>query len=82
MKIAPNQDRMQKGKVSTVIYRAPNKFKALIVFSTIFKGEHIKKTKMVKTFEGKEVTVIFNKPTALQIDGETIKNVLTYTVRG
>lgn len=82
MKIAPNQDRNEKGKVSAVVYRAPNKFKALMVFPSIFKGEHIKKTKMVKVYEGHEITVVFNKPTALQIDGETVKNVLTYTVRG
>lgn len=82
MKIAPNQDRSVKGKVSAVVYRAPNKFKALMVFPSIFKGEHIKKTKMVKVYEGHEITVVFNKPTALQIDGETVKNVLTYTVRG
>ena len=53
-----------------------------MVFPSIFKGEHIKKTKMVKVYEGHEITVVFNKPTALQIDGETVKNVLTYTVRG
>lgn len=82
MKIAPNQDRNEKGKVSAVVYRAPNKFKALMVFPSIFKGENIKKTKMVKVYEGHEITVVFNKPTALQIDGETVKNVLTYTVRG
>lgn len=82
MKIAPNQDRNEKGKVSAVVYRAPNKFKALMVFPSIFKGEHIKKTKMVKVYEGHKITVVFNKPTALQIDGETVKNVLTYTVRG
>ncbi len=82
MKIAPNQDRNEKGKVSAVVYRAPNKFKALMVFPSMFKGEHIKKTKMVKVYEGHEITVVFNKPTALQIDGETVKNVLTYTVRG
>lgn len=82
MKIAPNQDRNEKGKVSAVVYRAPNKFKALMVFPSIFKGEHIKKTKMVKVYEGHEITVVFYKPTALQIDGETVKNVLTYTVRG
>lgn len=82
MKIAPNQDRNEKGKVSAVVYRVPNKFKALMVFPSIFKGEHIKKTKMVKVYEGHKITVFFNKPTALQIDGETVKNVLTYTVRG
>lgn len=82
MKIAPDQNRNESGKVSTVVYMTASKLKALIVFPNIFKGEHIKKEKMVKVFTGKEVTVTFDRPTALQIDGETIKNVLTYKVRG
>lgn len=81
MMIAPSQNRKEKGVVSTVVYRASNKFQALIVFPTIFKGEHIKKEKMVKIYKGKEIKVEFNRPTALQIDGETVKNVTTYTVR-
>lgn len=81
MMIAPNQKR-EDGKVSTVVYKTRSKLKALIVFPSIFKGEHIKKDKMVKIHTGKEVKVTFDKPCALQIDGETIKNVLTYSVRG
>ncbi len=81
MMIAPSQNRKEKGVVSTVVYRASNKFQALIVFPTIFKGEHIKKEKMVKIYKGKEIKVEFNRPTALQIDGETVKNVTTYTVK-
>ena len=80
MMVAPNQNR--KGTtVSTVVYRTGSKLKALMVFPSIFKGEHIKKEKMVKVFTGKEITVEFDRPTALQIDGETVKNVTTYTVR-
>jgi diacylglycerol kinase family enzyme len=29
---------------------------------------------------GKKITVTFTHPMALQIDGETVKNVTTYTV--
>ncbi len=77
----PDQDRTKKDTVSTLVYHNCGKLKALIVFPSIFKGEHIKHTEMIKIFSGKEVTVTFSKPTALQIDGETIKNVTTYTVR-
>lgn len=76
----PDQDRAS-GKVSTLVYHNCGKLKALIVFPSIFKGEHVKHTDMIRIFSGKEVTVTFSKPTALQIDGETIKNVLTYTVK-
>lgn len=77
----PNQDRKKPGTVSTLVYHNCGKLKALIVFPSIFKGEHIKHTEMIKVFSGREVTVTFSKPAALQIDGETIKNVTTYTVR-
>ena len=80
MMVAPAQDR--KGDtLSCVVYRASNKFQALIVFPSIFKGEHIKKEKMVKVFTGKEITVKFDRPCALQIDGETVLGVSEYTVK-
>jgi hypothetical protein len=36
---------------------------------------------MVDIYEGKEITVKFDHPCALQIDGETILGVTEYTVR-
>ena len=47
----------------------------------IFKGEHIKHTKMVAVHTGREITVEFDRPTPLQIDGETIRDVTRYTAR-
>ena len=76
----PEQERGQD-KVSTMVYHNCGKLKALMVFPSIFKGEHVKKTDVVEVFSGKNVTVTFDNPTALQIDGETIKNVTTYTVK-
>lgn len=81
MMIAPAQDRTKVEIVSTVVYHTSSKLKALMVFPSIFKGEHTKKEKMVKIFTGKEIKVEFDRPTALQIDGETVKNVTTYTVK-
>lgn len=82
MIIAPNQNRNDSDIVSTVIYKSKSKLKALITFPSVFKGTHVNKTKVVTVLTGKNVKVTFDKPTALQIDGETIKNVLTYSVRG
>ena len=45
----------------------------------LFKGEHVRHTKHVDIFEGKEITVEFDRPTSLQIDGETILGVTSYT---
>ncbi len=54
--------------------------KTLAVFPSIFKGEHIRHKEMVDIMVGKEIEVIFDQPTALQIDGETILNVSSYCV--
>ncbi|MBQ3264174.1 MAG: diacylglycerol kinase family protein [Ruminococcus sp.] len=76
----PDQKR-EDGTVSTMVYHNCGKLEALMVFPNIFKGEHVKEKKIVKIFKGHSVTVEFDKPTALQIDGETIKNVTSYTVK-
>ena len=47
---------------------------------TIFKGEHVNKTKIVSITTGKKVHVEFDRPVALQIDGETVLNVKEYFV--
>ena len=51
-----------------------------MAFPSIFKGEHVNK-KMVDIIVGKEINVKFDRPVALQIDGETVLNVSEYTVR-
>lgn len=82
MNIAPAQDRLNEEKeVTLVVMYGTGKLKTLMVFPTIFKGEHIKHTEMFDILSGKEITVEFDKPTALQIDGETVRNVTSYTVR-
>lgn len=82
MMASPNQDRLDKdGKVSVMVMYKRSKIKTLLVFSKIFKGEHVKYTKMVQILEGKNVKVEFDRPTALQIDGETVLGVTEYTVR-
>ena len=80
MMIAPNQDRFND-TVSVVVFKCKSKLKTLMIFPSIFKGEHIKKEKNVIIYTGKEITVRYEKPAALQIDGETVLDVLEYKVR-
>ncbi len=76
----PGQDRSSPdGTLSTMIFYGSGKLKTLMVFPSIFKGEHVKHTKMVEVLTGHEITVTFDRPTALQIDGETILGVTSYT---
>ncbi len=82
MMVAPAQNRLDPSKkVSTVVMYGSGKLKTLMVFPNIFKGEHVKHTEMVEVMTGHEVTVRFDTPCALQIDGETVLNVSEYTVK-
>ena len=80
MMIAPSQDR--KGDtLSVVVYHAKSKLQSLIVFPNIFKGTHIEHREMVEILTGRDIEVKFDKPCALQIDGETVLNVSSYKVK-
>ena len=74
----PEQKR-NSGMLSTMIFHNSGKLKTLMIFPSLFKGEHVKHTKHVDILEGKEITVEFDRPTSLQIDGETILGVTAYT---
>ena len=74
----PRQDR-STGKLSLMLFHGAGRIRTLCVFPSIFKGEHVKHTKMVAVHTGKEITVEFDRPTPLQIDGETILGVTKYT---
>lgn len=81
MMTAPDQERNNADNtLSVVVMHGSGKLKTLMVFPSIFKGEHVNHTEMVKVITGKNISVRFDAPTALQIDGETIKNVMQYSV--
>lgn len=82
MLVTPEQNRFDtEGKVSSAVLYGSSALKTLIVFPSIFKGEHVKHTEMVEIRKGHEITVEFDRPTALQIDGETVLGVTSYTVK-
>lgn len=82
MCVTPEQDRNDKdGKVSVGVWRGTGKLVTLMRFPKIFKGGHVKYNKMFTAYKGNEITVKFDKPTAVQIDGETVLNVTEYTVK-
>jgi diacylglycerol kinase family enzyme len=75
----PAQDRKNPdGKLSVMIFHGSTKLQTLMIFPSIFKGEHIKKEKYVTVKTGYDISVTFDRPTALQIDGETILGVTEY----
>ena len=77
----PSQDRSDaEGRVSLFVWHGSGKLKTLSIFPGIFKGEHLKHGECCKSFTGKNIHVKFDRPCALQIDGETITDVTEYTV--
>lgn len=78
MMAAPAQNRLSES-LSLIVFHGAGRFRTLCVFPSIFKGEHIKYNKMVSVHTGQEITVEFDRPTPLQIDGETILGVTRYT---
>lgn len=80
MMIAPYQLREKSGKVTLIVHHCGSKLVTLVNFPKIFKGTHLKNKKLFNVYEGKNVTVEFDRPTAIQIDGETILDVKKYTV--
>lgn len=80
MMIAPAQKRGSNA-LSVVLAHDCGKLRLLTIFPSIFKGEHVKYTKYIKTYTGREITVEFDSPCALQIDGEVISGVKKYSVK-
>ena len=81
MMVAPSQDRFnEEGTVSVVTLYKKNRLVTLMRFPSLNKGEHVLKKDWVTVQTGRKVTVSFDQPCALQIDGDVIEDVLTYTV--
>ena len=81
MMITPNQDRLNPERtVMLMVAHNLSRLRIMTIFPSIFKGGHAKYKKKVHFFKGHEITVRFDRPTALQIDGETVLNVHEYTV--
>lgn len=77
---APEQDR-STGKLSLMLFHGAGRLRTLCIFPGIFKGKHTKHKRMTAVHTGNEITVEFDRPTPLQIDGETILDVTKYTAR-
>lgn len=82
MMATPNQNRLDTDRrLSILIFHDSGKINLLRIFPKIFKGTHTTHKKYVDIMKGHEISVTFDSPTTLQIDGETILNVLTYTAK-
>ncbi|MBR3749144.1 MAG: diacylglycerol kinase family protein, partial [Firmicutes bacterium] len=79
--VAPDQDRFDpEGLVSVVTLYKKSRIGTLLRFPSLNKGEHVLKKDWVTVKRGRKVTVSFEEPCALQIDGDVVEAVTTYTV--
>ncbi len=80
MKIAPDQDRLSEdGTLTLAVAHDLSRARILSIFPEIFKGTHVRHTKYIEMIKGHEITVKFDSPCDMQIDGETILDVSEYT---
>jgi len=80
MMAAPNQDRIKNsGKVDLTILTSKGRVKTLLRFPTFSSGKH-EGNDYINHFIGQKIKVTFDKPCALQIDGDVIKNVSEYEI--
>ena len=78
----PNQKRDDpEGNLSVMLLHGKGRLKTLIVFPSMFKGEHLKHKDMVAIHTGKDISVTFDKPASVQVDGETILGVTSYKAK-
>ncbi|MBE6707367.1 MAG: diacylglycerol kinase family protein [Ruminococcaceae bacterium] len=76
----PDQSRNDPdGKLSVMVFHDTGKISTLAIFPSIFKGKHVNHKKAVTVYSGHEITVQFDEPRPLQVDGETILGVTEYT---
>lgn len=76
----PDQKR-NSDRLSTMVFHGSGKLRTLMVFPSIFTGKHVAHRQVVEVLTGRQITVEFDRPVALQIDGETILNVTEYTAQ-
>ena len=75
----PDQSRNDpERKLSVMIFHDTGKISTLAIFPSIFKGKHVNHKKAVTVYSGHEITVRFDEPRPLQIDGETVLGVTEY----
>ncbi len=74
MMTTPNQDR-NSDELSCCVVHDTNALQTLMIFPSIFKGEHIKYKNKITVLKGKSIEVEYDVPQDVQIDGEIIRDV-------
>ena len=80
MMFAPDQERKKNGKVTCMVMHNTGRFRILYMFPKVFQGKHGRFKKRICFLEGIKIRVTYERPTSMQMDGETIREVREYMV--
>lgn len=75
---APQQKR-ENDQLSLMVFHCSSKFRTLMMLPSMFKGTITKHCNNVSIYSSRKITVTFDDPRPLRIDGETISDVVSYT---
>ncbi len=82
MMIAPDQKRdSAEGEISVLVAHSLSRLKILTLFPSIFKGKHVKYTKYIDLFKCHSISVEYDTPCSLQIDGEPMPDIEGYSAK-
>ena len=82
MMVTPDQHRLNDDHhVSLMLAHDMSRMRILHLFLYIFGGTHVRYKGEVDIFTGHEISVAYDNPCAMQVDGETVTAVSSYTVR-
>ncbi len=77
--LAPSQDRTTSSLSVVVVHRV-SRPRLLTIIPGAFKGKHVKYTQFVTVIQGNDINVKFDRPVALQVDGETLPETTDFGV--
>ncbi len=81
VKIAPTQVRGNaEGLVTSTVVHCPGRIRTMTIFPRVVSGKGLEIPQYIDYRQGHEVTVEFDRPVPMQIDGETFLGVTSYTV--
>ena len=79
MMLAPMQHRSEDGgNMSLLILHDIGRLHILAILSSVYEGKHVKYDQYVEFLRGRHFHVRFDRPTDMQIDGETVSPVTEY----
>lgn len=80
IKIAPDQNRLSE-TLCCIVWHDTGRFGTLLRLPSLLWGGHVKMKKKCDVFFGRDITVEFERPCAIQLDGEVISGVTRYRAR-